>query len=311
MAAVAGQVHERLGHEGRAHPVLFRDRPRHVFEEHVPVGSQQAIVIVPVHLELAIGVLVVVLVRLPAQGEHGIADLGDHVVAPHQRLLVVAGFLLGVGGIGQGLAVGRDQEELALHAALHALAVLGGAGDHLLQLRARAVGDFLAVHPQVAGEPTHFRLPRQLDQAVGIGLGEQVGVRRCHVEPGGEAGETGAVALHVADRRGRRQLGAQHAEQVGVADQEILDLSLFGDFGQIGGHGEPPLGRRFSDPLSARTRRYIPFLPGIQLVPASGTPAMAAASTVSATRSSGSRLCTWLLPQARAMICVSIVSTAR
>ena len=51
--------------------------------------------------------------------------------------------------------------------------------------------------------------------------------------------------------------------------------------------------------------------PGIQFVPASGTRAIAAASIVSATRSSGSRLWTCDLPQARASVCVSSVSTRR
>src|SRR5262245_17216191 len=68
----------------------------------------------------------------------------------------------------------------------------------------------------------------------------------------------------------------------------------------------------------ARDRRVVeddghqsPFVPGIQSVPASGTLAMAAASTVRATRSSGSRLWTWDLPQARARVCVSSVRTRR
>ena len=51
--------------------------------------------------------------------------------------------------------------------------------------------------------------------------------------------------------------------------------------------------------------------PGIQSVPASGTRAIAAASTVRATRSSGSRLWTCDFPQARASVCVSSVSTRR
>ena len=51
--------------------------------------------------------------------------------------------------------------------------------------------------------------------------------------------------------------------------------------------------------------------PGTQVVPARGTPAMAAASTLSAARSSGSRLCTCDLPHARASVCVSRVSTLR
>ena len=54
-----------------------------------------------------------------------------------------------------------------------------------------------------------------------------------------------------------------------------------------------------------------PSWPGIQSVPASGTRAIAAASTVSATRSSGSRLWTCDFPQARASVCVSSVRTRR
>src|SRR5918994_6410662 len=54
-----------------------------------------------------------------------------------------------------------------------------------------------------------------------------------------------------------------------------------------------------------------PFAPGIQSVPASGTLAIAAASTVSATRSSGSRLWTCDFPHARASVCVSSVRTRR
>ena len=63
--------------------------------------------------------------------------------------------------------------------------------------------------------------------------------------------------------------------------------------------------------FAGMTQLSLSSCPGIQSVPASGTRAMAAASTVSATRSSGSRLCTWLLPQARAMVCASSVSTDR
>ncbi len=216
MAAVAGEVRERLRHEGRAHAVLLGDRLRHVFEEDVAVGGQQSVVIFPVHLELAVRVLVVVLIGLPAEFQHAVADLGDDVVAAHQGLLVVAGLVLGVGGVGDRLAVGRDQEVFAFDAALHAEALLVGLGDLALEERARAVGDDLAVHPEVAGQPSHFRLPRQLNETVGIGLGEEVGMGRRHVEPGREAGETGAVALHGGNRLGRRQLGAQGAEQIDV-----------------------------------------------------------------------------------------------
>ncbi len=48
-----------------------------------------------------------------------------------------------------------------------------------------------------------------------------------------------------------------------------------------------------------------------KLVPASGTCAMAAASTVSATKSSGSKLRTCDLPQARARVCNSRTMVVR
>ena len=97
VAAVAGEVGEGLGHEGGAQPVPLGDRAHHVLEEGMPVGGDQRRVVLPVHLELAVRVLVVVLVGLPAQRLHGVADLGDHVVAPHQGGLIVAGLLLAVG----------------------------------------------------------------------------------------------------------------------------------------------------------------------------------------------------------------------
>ena len=64
--------------------------------------------------------------------------------------------------------------------------------------------------------------------------------------------------------------------------------------------------------LAPRSRHlYAGGSPGIQFVPASGTFAIAAASTVSATRSSGSRLWTLDLPHARARAVSSIVIALR
>ena len=51
-------------------PVLLGDRLGHVFEEGVLVGGLERVVILPVHLELAVRVLMVVLVRAPAELEH-------------------------------------------------------------------------------------------------------------------------------------------------------------------------------------------------------------------------------------------------
>src|SRR5450631_2637401 len=91
VASIAGQMRERFWHEGRAHLVLFRDRLHHVFEERVAIRRDQGVIIFPVHFELAVGVFMVVLVRLPAELEHAVADLADDVIAPHQRGLVVTG----------------------------------------------------------------------------------------------------------------------------------------------------------------------------------------------------------------------------
>src|SRR5260370_18628090 len=105
-----------------------------------------------------------------------------------------------------------------------------------------------------------------------------------------KAGECGAVTLHLPDGRGWHQLRAQHPEEVDKADQKIADAAI---------------GRLFRQVLR---HQYLLF-PGIQSVPASGTPAMAAASTVSAARSSGSRLWRCHLPQAPPQAWASIVST--
>ena len=75
------------------------DRPHHVFEKSVAVRCPQRRVVIPIHLELAVRVLVIVLIGPPPQPLHGVADLGDHVVAPHQRVLVVAGLQLAIGGV--------------------------------------------------------------------------------------------------------------------------------------------------------------------------------------------------------------------
>ena len=57
--------------------------------------------------------------------------------------------------------------------------------------------------------------------------------------------------------------------------------------------------------------QYLASCPGIQLVPANGKRAIAAASTVRATRSSRSKWCTFCLPQARAIVVNSMLSVLR
>ena len=178
MAAVAGQVGEGLRHEGRAQAVLLGDGLDHELEERVAVGGDQRVVVQPVHLELAIGVLVVVLVRPPAELEHGIADRGDHLVAAHQRRLVVAGLVLGVARVRDRGAVGQDDEVLALDPGLHPVALLGGGRDLALEHDPRRARDLLAGHPQIGGEPGDLGLPGQPGQAA-----RDRGSRTCRDRP--------------------------------------------------------------------------------------------------------------------------------
>ena len=70
VAAIAGQVLERLRHEGRPQPVLLGDRLHHELEERMLVGGGERIVELPVHLELAVRVLMIVLIGLPAELQH-------------------------------------------------------------------------------------------------------------------------------------------------------------------------------------------------------------------------------------------------
>ena len=149
VAAIAGEMQERLGHERCPQPVLLGDRLGHDLEEGVPVRGFQAVAEVPVHLELAVGVLMVVLIGIPAQTNHGVADFRNHVIAAHQGGLVVAGLFLDVARIGDVGAVFRNQVILALNAGLEHVAHFPGGLDLALQHDPRAGFDFLAVHPQV------------------------------------------------------------------------------------------------------------------------------------------------------------------
>ena len=138
-----------------------------------------------------------------------------------------------IAGVRDGRAVGADEEELAFHAGLERVAFGGGVGDDALQHVARRLLDELAVHVRIGGEPAHFFPPRKLDEAVGIGDGEHVGVGRRHVEPAGKAGKSGPVLRHLADRRCRHELRPHGAEEIDIADEEVLDSLYFCGLSQV------------------------------------------------------------------------------
>jgi hypothetical protein len=104
------------------------------------------------------------------------------------------------------------------------------------------------------------------------------------------------VTVRPASDRLADALAEQPLEHVRLVrpDDDQIRLALVGEF--------PDRVRRLADWGHVPKLDQAVETPGIQFVPARGTRAIAAASTVSATRSSGSRLCTWDLPQARASV---------
>ncbi len=236
MTAVAGKLRKGFRHEGRPQAVVLGDGFHHVLEEHVAIRRHQCIGVIPVHLELAVGIFVVVLVRVPAELDHAIADLADDVEAAHQRRLVVTGLFLGIALVGYRGAVGIDQEVLALDTRLHVEPARLRLLDLALQRDAGRGLHRLAGHPQIPRQPCHLGLPWQLDEAVGIGDGEHVGIRRRHVQPRGESSKSRAVLLHLPDGPRRNQLRAQHAEQIHEADEKVFYALGFRDLIEINGH---------------------------------------------------------------------------
>ena len=122
VATVSTELGEWLWHEACPQSMVFSNRLGHEFEKYMFVRRGQAIVIFPVHFELPVAVLVVILVRVPAQFEHCVTDFPDDVVTPHKCTLVVTGFCLGVAFVRYRLAVGIKQEKFAFHTRSHAIA---------------------------------------------------------------------------------------------------------------------------------------------------------------------------------------------
>ena len=85
VAAVAGEVGERLGHEGRDQPLLLGQRLDHVAEEDGAVAGHERVVELEVLLELPVGVLVVGRVVVPAQRGDVARDRRDEVEVAGQR----------------------------------------------------------------------------------------------------------------------------------------------------------------------------------------------------------------------------------
>ena len=152
MAAIAGQMHKGLWHKGGAQSVPAGQLLDHEFEEDVAIGSDQRIVISPVHLELAIGVLVIALIRRPTELQHRVADRADQLVSAQQRSLVIAGLRLPVGLVGDCQAVGAQHKELGLDPGLHPVPACRGCCDLTLENAARGMFERLSAQMEIGGD---------------------------------------------------------------------------------------------------------------------------------------------------------------
>ena len=155
VAAVAGQVRERLGHERRDQPALLGHRLDHVAEEDRAVGGRQRVGELEVLLELPVGVLVVGRVVVPPERRDVARDLRDEVEAARQGAHVVTGLVEGVERVGEldrAVVLLAHEEVLELAADLELVAERLGAVELAAEDRARAVRPLLALDVHVAGE---------------------------------------------------------------------------------------------------------------------------------------------------------------
>ena len=222
----AGEVPERLRHEGGGHARLVRERVHHVAEEDEPVGGRERVGEGEVLLELAVRVLVVVGVVPPAELVHVPRHRGQVVEHPGQALGVVTGHPGPVERVGQldaALVAPPDQEVLRLAAHVVDVAALARLGQHPLQDQARGVRPRLALDLDVALQHGEPRLPRHERVRRRVRHRDHVGVRRALAHrPGREPGEARPAEQHV-ERGGRDHLGAGLAVHVHEHGEEELD----------------------------------------------------------------------------------------
>ena len=91
----------------------------------------------------------VVLIRFPAQLKHVIANLGDHIITAHNRLLIVAGLDRIIVWVGNLTAIGTQQKELWLNPSFDAQPLFGGLGHQFVQNVAWRLINRFALHHTV------------------------------------------------------------------------------------------------------------------------------------------------------------------
>ena len=198
-----------------------------------------------IHLELAVGVLMIDLVDIDADRLHALDQPLDEDTAARESLVVVARFVEQVGAVrGREAAVLRaaNEHELRLHAGVQRPAPFLQAGDLLLEDIACIERPDLSFDATVADDACKTRLPRDERQ------GRQIA--DCHVirvvrfltkPPDGKTSEASTVGENVLEMTGRHRLGLRHPVNVDELRQDEFDLVL-GEkcFGFLRSHGVDP-----------------------------------------------------------------------
>ncbi len=235
VTSIARKVSKWFGHKCGAESVFFSDRFDHEFKEGMAICGNEGIGVHPVHFKLTVSVFVVVLICAPAEGEHGIADFTNDVIATHQGLLVVTGFSLAIESVGDLATVGTEEEVFALYTCFDPVAKVCGLLDRVFEDYSGGLSEEYSCNiVEIGGEPCNFGLPGELNQAIGVGDGEDVGVGGGEVEPCGESGEACTVGGHLVDAGGGDEFRSLGAEEVGEGDQEVFDVFFLGDLGEWG-----------------------------------------------------------------------------
>src|SRR5436305_7790414 len=127
MGTVAGEVPKWFWHKSSPETVLLRDRTDHPFEEGVAVGGSQCIGIGPVYFELAVGILMIVRIRVPPQLLHEPQESGHHIEITMKSAQVITGLgecVKRVPGSIFSDGVLLKQHELRLYAAVRVITLL-------------------------------------------------------------------------------------------------------------------------------------------------------------------------------------------
>ena len=226
MGAVAGAVGEGLGHHRRDQPLLLGVVLRHHAEEGQPVAGRERVGVLEVELELAVRILVVERVQIPAE----IVDRGRDLVEPgevvDEAAHVVAGFhefivrdrrvQRAVGGLAQ-------EEDLALDAEVEAEAHGLGLLQHVLQRHAGRERVGLAPEGEVGRRPGELALPGKRDDAREVGdRGEFVLVRSLSEAVEGVAGVALGAGRHLRQVVEGDHLGLLRAVDVDIGADDVL-----------------------------------------------------------------------------------------